>query len=89
MSLAFILVCLWAILANVLAMLPSKDYHWRSAYFLLGLVVPLIGYVIIQHGLWAGLLVLVGACWILRYPVLHFGRWLRKALFQRDKTRVE
>ena len=47
MSLSLILACLWALAANVLAMLPSRDNHWRRAYALIVLGIPL--------GLWAGL----------------------------------
>lgn len=45
MTVSLILACLWALVANVLAMTPSKDYHWRNAYILIGLGIPLLGYV--------------------------------------------
>jgi len=78
MSFSLILVCLWALTANVLAMTPSKDHHWRNAYILIGIGVPLIGYVTVQHGPWIGVLVFAGGCSILRWPVIYFGRWLRR-----------
>ncbi len=78
MSGSLILVCLWAVTANVIAMTPSKDHHWRNAYILIALGVPLVGYVTVQHGPWVGLLIFAGGCSILRWPVIYFGRWLRR-----------
>lgn len=78
MSLSLILTCLWAVAANVIAMTPSKDYHWRNAYILIAIGLPIVGLVIVQHGIWIGLLVLAGACSILRWPVIYLARWLRR-----------
>lgn len=80
MSVSLILACLWALLANVLAMLPSKDNHWRRAYWLLGLGIPLVGFVTYQNGPWIGLLVLVAGMSMLRWPMIYLGQWLRRAL---------
>jgi hypothetical protein len=76
MSLSLTLACLWAFIANVLAMTPSRDYHWRNAYILVAVGIPILGYVVVQHGPWIGLLILVAACSVLRWPVIYFGRWL-------------
>lgn len=73
------LACLWALVANVLAMTPSRDHHWRNAYILVAVGIPILGYVVVQHGPWVGLLVLVAACSVLRWPVIYLGRWLRRA----------
>lgn len=78
MSLSLILACLWALIANVLAMTPSRDHHWRNAYILVAVGIPILGYVVVQHGPWVGLLVLVAACSVLRWPVIYLGRWLRR-----------
>jgi len=78
MSLSFILACLWAVVANVLAMTPSSDNHWRNAYILIAIGIPILGYVTMQHGPWAGLLVLAGGCSVLRWPVIYLMRWLRR-----------
>lgn len=86
MSLSLILTCVWAVVANVIAMTPSKDHHWRNAYVLIGLGIPLLGYVTVQHGPWVGLLVLAGGASILRWPVIYFGRWLRRGLSRSDGT---
>ena len=77
MSLSLILACLWALVANVLAMTPSKDYHWRNAYVLIAVGIPILGYVVWQNGPWVGLLVLVAAMSVLRWPVIYLGRWIK------------
>ena len=79
MSLSLILSRRWALVANVLAMTPSRDNHWRNAYILVAVGIPILGYVVFQHGPWVGLLVLVAACSVLRWPVFYLGRWLRRA----------
>lgn len=78
MSLSLTLACLWALVANVLAMTPSRDYHWRNAYILVAVGIPILGYVVMQHGHWVGLLVLAAACSVLRWPVIYLGRWMRR-----------
>jgi hypothetical protein len=77
MSLPLLLACLWAVVANVLAILPSADNHWRNAYVLIAFGIPVLGLVTAEHGPWVGLLVLAGGCSVLRWPLVHFGRWLR------------
>lgn len=77
-SLSLILACLWAVIANVLAMMPSKDHHWRNAYGLIVVGIPIVGYVVMQHGPWIGLLVLAAGCSVLRWPLIYLGRWLRR-----------
>jgi hypothetical protein len=78
MSLSLILACNWALISNVLAMTPSRDHHWRNAYVLIAVGIPIVGYVVVQHGPWLGLLVLAGGCSVLRWPVIYLGRWLRR-----------
>lgn len=77
MTLSLIFACLWALAANVIAMTPSRDYHWRAAYVLIAIGIPILGYVTMQHGPWIGLLVMVAGVSILRWPVIYLGRWLR------------
>jgi len=77
MSLSLILACLWALVANVLAMLPSRDNHWTNAYVLIAIGIPIIGYVTWQHGPWIGLLVMVAGMSILRWPVIYLTRWIK------------
>ncbi len=77
MSLSLTLACLWALAANVLAMLPSKDSYWTRAYWLIGIGIPLLGFVTYENGPWVGLLVLVAGMSMLRWPVIYLMRWLR------------
>lgn len=76
--LSIALVCIWAIIANVLAMTPSKDNHWRNAYVLIAIGIPLLGYVTYENGPWLGLVVLLGGMSVLRWPVIYLGRWVRR-----------
>jgi len=76
MTLSLTLVALWAVVANVIAMTPSKDYHWRNAYILIAVGIPILGYVTAQHGPWIGLLAVAAGCSILRWPMIYFGRWV-------------
>ena len=78
MSLSLILACVWALIANVLAMTPSKDLHWRNAYILIAIGIPLLGYVTVQNGPWVGLFALFAGMSVLRWPVIYLTRWLRK-----------
>lgn len=80
MSLSLILACVWLLAANVLAMLPSKDNHWRRAYVLIALGLPLLAFVTYENGPWYALAVLVAGMSMLRWPVIYLGRWLRRAL---------
>ncbi|WP_412506969.1 DUF2484 family protein [Roseovarius sp. SYSU LYC5161] len=78
MSASLIAVFLWAIAANVLALIPSRDNHWKRAYVLIAIGVPLLGWVTVENGPWVGLLVLIAGMSVLRWPVLFLGRWLRR-----------
>ncbi len=82
MSLSLTLACLWAVAANIIAMTPSKDYHWRNAYILIAVGIPIVGYVVMQHGPWVGLLVLAAGCSVLRWPVIYLARWIRRSTRQ-------
>ncbi|PCH65342.1 MAG: hypothetical protein COC12_14725 [Rhodobacteraceae bacterium] len=77
MTPSLILAALWAIAANVLAMTPSRDNHWRRAYILIAIGIPLLGYVTYENGPWFGLAVLLAGMSVLRWPVIYLGRWLR------------
>lgn len=74
-------LCLgWLVVANLLAMLPSRDHHWRAAYVLIALGVPLLGWVTWVAGPLAGLLLLAAGASVLRWPVIFLWRWLRRQL---------
>ena len=78
MTLSLIAACLWLVLANVLAMIPSNDNHWRRAYFLIAIGVPIVGWVTLDNGPFLGLLVLGAGMSVLRWPVIYLYRWLRR-----------
>ena len=78
MSLSLALACVWLVLANVLAMIPSRDNHWSRAYVLIGLGVPLVGWVTWANGPVIGLLVLAAGASVLRWPLIYLGRWVRR-----------
>ena len=77
MTTSLILACLWALAANLLAAMPSRDNHWRRAYGLIAVGVPLLGYVTFQNGPWVGLLVLMAGMSVLRWPLVYVTRWMR------------
>ena len=78
MSLSLALACVWLVLANVLALIPSRDNHWFRAYVLIGLGVPLVGWVTWANGPVLGLLVLAAGASLLRWPLIYLGRWVRR-----------
>ena len=78
MPTSLVLACLWAVTASVLAMRPSRDNHWRLAYLLMAVGVPILGYVTYQLGPWWGLAVLAAGMSVLRWPVIYLFRWFRK-----------
>jgi len=69
---------LWLILANVIAMFPSRDQHWTNAYILIAIGVPILGWVTLMEGPLWGLAVLIGGASVLRWPVVYLWRWLRR-----------
>ncbi|MDM8166585.1 DUF2484 family protein [Roseovarius sp.] len=77
MNLSLLLACAWAVAANLAALIPSRDNHWRRAYVLIAVGIPILGYVTYQNGPWWGVAVLVAGMSILRWPVIYLGRWLR------------
>lgn len=80
MTLSLVLACFWALAANLLALTPSRDNHWRNAYGLVALGIPILGLVTWQNGPWWGLAVLLAGMSVLRWPVIYLARWLRGRL---------
>lgn len=77
---AIILFCLWIVVANVVAMLPSRDGHWTAAYVLICVGIPLLGYLTWQNGPVAGLIGLLAGMSVMRWPVITLSQWLRGKL---------
>lgn len=71
---------IWLIGANVLAMFPSRDHHWRAAYILIAIGIPLLGWVTYRHGPYIGLALLVAGASVLRWPLIYLWRWLRRQI---------
>lgn len=78
MSLSLVAACLWAVTATAVAMLPSRDHHWRAAYALIAAGIPILGWVSWANGPWVGLIVLAAGASILRWPLIRLWRWLRR-----------
>lgn len=76
MTTSLVLACVWAVVASVIAMLPTR-IHWPAAYVLIAVGIPILGFVTYQNGPIVGLLVLAGGISILRWPALYLFRWLR------------
>ncbi len=88
MSLPIILGLVWLITANVIAMFPSRDHHWRNAYALIAIGVPLLGWITVTNGPVFGLLFLIGGASVLRWPVYFLARWAKSLVnrLPKDKT---
>ena len=78
MTTSLFLSFVWLILANVLAMIPSNDDHWRRAYFLIAVGLPLWVWLLIQNGPFVAIVVLAAAASVLRWPVRYLLRWVRR-----------
>ncbi|MEL6701249.1 MAG: DUF2484 family protein, partial [Pseudomonadota bacterium] len=68
--------CLWLIVANLRAMFPSRDHHWRFAYAMIAIGIPILGWVTYENGPMAGLLFAVAAASVLRWPLIYLWRWV-------------
>jgi hypothetical protein len=80
MNLSLLLMCLWVVLSFVLAAIPSTDNHWRRAYVLIALGIPLLIFMTWQGGLLFGFVGLLVGCSVLRWPVIFLWRWVRGKL---------
>ena len=77
MNAPLILAFLWLIAANLIAMFPSRDHHWRAAYGLIAVGVPILGWVTYVNGPFWGMAILAAAASVLRWPVFYLWRWAR------------
>jgi hypothetical protein len=77
MNLSLLAGFLWLIVANLIAMFPSRDHHWRNAYRLIALGVPVLGWITYVNGPLLGLLFLAGGASVLRWPVWFLWKWVR------------
>ena len=79
MTLPFGLACLWLIVANLIAMLPSRDHHWRAAYALIAVGIPVLGWLTWGAGPFWGMAFRAAGASLLRWPLVHLWRWLRRS----------
>ncbi len=76
MTTAAIAALVWLVAANLIGMLPSKDYHWKNAYRLIAVGLPILGWLVYSNGFWWGLAFLLAAGSVLRWPLIYLWRWL-------------
>ncbi|MBW6506349.1 MAG: DUF2484 family protein [Rhodobacteraceae bacterium] len=77
MTLSLIAACIWAVTANFMALLPSRDNHWRQAWALIACGIPLLGWVTFENGPLFGFAVLAAGVSVLRWPVIFAVRRMK------------
>ena len=77
MSLSLIAGLFWLITANVIAMFPSRDHHWRNAYMLITVGAPLLVWIGYVNGPLLAVVFLTGGASVLRWPVWFLWKWVR------------
>lgn len=78
MNLSIVFALIWFVGANFIALLPSRDHHWKAAYVLIAVGIPLLGWLTWENGPWVGLIAFAAGASILRWPVRYLGRWMRR-----------
>lgn len=78
MTAPVIAALIWLIAANLIGMLPSRDHHWRNAYVLIAVAVPILIWLVYAKGLLWALAFLLAAGSVLRWPVIFLLRWIRR-----------
>ncbi|TQS72378.1 DUF2484 family protein [Rhodobacteraceae bacterium] len=76
MPFSILCACLWAVCA-VLAALGPYRFHNRGAWGLISCGVPILGWVTLENGPFAGIAVLVAGVGVLLWPVRHLLRTMR------------
>lgn len=82
MSGSIIAALVWMVVVNIRAMFPSKDNHWKFAYAMIAIGVPILIWVYLDHGLLLASVLLLGAMWVMRWPVIYLSRWIRRQVGQ-------
>ncbi|MEJ8560184.1 DUF2484 family protein [Yoonia sp. GPGPB17] len=75
-----ILIGFWVVLAFVMAAFPSNDNHWRRAYVLIAVGIPLLGWIIWHDGFLMGALALLVGGLVLRWPVYFLWQRVKRKL---------
>lgn len=77
MTAALTAALVWLVAANVTGFFPSRDQHWRAAYLLIAVGIPILGWVTWVNGPIVGLIIFAMGVSVLRWPVVYFWRWLK------------
>lgn len=83
MSGPVLLACLWCVLANVIAMFPSKHKHWPAFYVLMAFGLPILAWVFVSDGWVFGMIFTLAGVSIFRWPVRYLLRWLKARTLKR------
>lgn len=78
MTPALVAALIWLIAANVIGMLPSRDQHWRNAYMLIAVGLPILIWLTYARGWLWGLVFLIAAGSVLRWPLIYLLRWIKR-----------
>ncbi|WP_050522277.1 DUF2484 family protein [Pseudorhodobacter wandonensis] len=77
MTAALTAALIWLVAANVTGFIPSRDYHWRAAYALIAVGIPILGWVTWVNGPIVGLIIFAMGASVLRWPLVYFWRWMK------------
>jgi hypothetical protein len=77
MTAALTAACLWAIAANIAAMIPSRRNHWPQAMVLVATGIPILGWVTWTSGPFWGLIVMAAGASLLRWPLIRLWQAVR------------
>jgi len=83
MSYSLSAACCWIILAAILAAIPSQDNHWRRAYLLMTLGLPILIWVYVSDGLFWGLAVTAAMASVFRWPLRYLFAWILRQVRRR------
>lgn len=75
----------WVIVAAVLATIPSNDNHWRRAYVLMAVGLPLLVWVYWENGLWIGLASTAAVVSVFRWPARYAFAWIMRKVVGRTE----
>lgn len=78
MTPALIIAFLWLVAANVIGMFPSRDHHWRAAYVLIAVGIPILGWVTWSSGPIWGMIILIAGASVLRWPIYYLWKAIRR-----------
>ncbi len=80
MTSPLILIGLWVVLAFAMAAMPSTDNHWRRAYVLIAVGLPLTIWIFWADGFWMGVVALLVGGSVLRWPVYFLWQRVKQKL---------